>query len=96
MATTTIDLINQLSAERARLYREASNGHRGDREVLARVHALDAEIGRLWDVRRQEKAVRRDDIDRLVDRAYEETYGREGAPRELSWRELAELAEVAA
>ena len=72
----TIDRINQLSAERSRLYREATNGHRGDPDVLARVHALDAELQRLWEIRRQEKARRRDVIDVLVDQAYEQTYGR--------------------
>ena len=72
----TIERINQLSAERARLYLEATNGHRGDPNVLARVHELDAELQRLWDVRRQEKARRRDVIDVLIDRAYAQAYGR--------------------
>ena len=72
----TIDRINQLSAERARLYREATNGHRGDPEVLVRLHVLDAEIERLWELRRRERAGRRDGIDLLVDRAYEQAYGR--------------------
>ena len=71
----TIDRINQLSAERSRLYLEATNGHRGDPDVLARVHAIDAELPRLWEIRRQEKARRRDDIDLLVDLAYAQTYG---------------------
>lgn len=71
----TIERINRLSAERARLYLEAANGQRGDRDVLARVHELDAELQGLWNVRRQEKARRRDVIDVLIDRAYEQTYG---------------------
>ena len=72
----TIERINQLSAERAQLYLEATNGHRGDPDVLARVHELDAELQRLWDVRRQEKARRRDVIDVLIDQAYAQAYGR--------------------
>ena len=71
----TIERINQLSAERTRLYREATNGHRGDPEVLVRIHVIDAELQRLWDLRRQEKARQRDAIDRLVDHAYAQAYG---------------------
>ncbi|MDP3769307.1 MAG: DUF2630 family protein [Dehalococcoidia bacterium] len=72
----TIDRINQLSTERSRLYREASNGRRGDPDVIARLRVLDAELQRLWDVRRQERAGRREGIDLLVDRAYADRYGR--------------------
>jgi hypothetical protein len=91
----TIDRINQLSAERGRLYLQATNGHRGDPDVLARVHALDAELKRLWDIRRQEKAVQRDVIDRLVDRAYAQTYGR-GYEDAVSPPKVAETADQAA
>ena len=77
MSTSTIDRINQLSAERSRLFLQAANGHRGDSKVLLRIHQLDAELERLWDERRRERAGRRDGIDLLVDRAYQETYGRD-------------------
>ncbi len=73
---TTIDRINQLSAERAKLYAQVANGRRGDSAILQRVHEIDAELQSLWDRRRQEKAVRREGIDLLVDRAYEQVYGR--------------------
>jgi len=92
----TIEQINKLTNERARLYREATNGHRGDRETIARIRALTAELQRLWDQRRTELGGRSRGIDRLIDSEYEQLYGREEAPRELSWKELAELAEVAA
>ncbi len=93
---TTIEQINKLTSERASLFREASNGHRGDPETIERIHLLDGEIKRLWDQRRAELAGRSRGIDRLVDSGYEQRYGREEAPRELSWKELAELAEAAA
>lgn len=71
----TMERINQLSAERSRLFGQASNGRRGDPKVLLSIHQLDLELERLWDERRRERAGRRDGIDLLVDRAYEETYG---------------------
>jgi hypothetical protein len=92
----TIEQINKLTDERARLYREASNGHRGDPETIARIKALTGELQRLWDKRRAELGSRSRGVDRLIDSEYERIYGREEAPRELSWKELAELAEVAA
>ena len=74
---TTIDRINQLSSERTTLYARASNGRRGDRTILGRIHEIDAELQSLWEQRRQEKAHRRDGIDLLVDRAYAKVYGRD-------------------
>ena len=74
--TTTIDRINELSAERGRLFRQAGNGRRGDAEVLRRIKEVSEEIGRLWEERRAERAGRRDGIDLLVDRAYQDAYGR--------------------
>ena len=91
----TIDRINQLSVERGRLYREATNGHRGDPDVLSRVHALDDELQRLWDTRRQERAGRRDGIDLFVDKVYEEAYGR-GYEDAVSPPTVAEAADQAA
>jgi len=77
VSTSTIDRINQLSAERSRLFLQAGNGRRGDSKVLLRIHQISAELERLWDERRRERAGRRDGIDLLVDRAYQETYGRD-------------------
>jgi len=76
MATTTIERINELSAERGRLYRQAGNGRRGDAEVLQRIKEITDEINRLWEERRTELAGRREGIDLLVDRAYQDAYGR--------------------
>jgi len=73
---TTIERINEVSAERGRLYRLAGNGRRGDIEVLRRIKELSQEINRLWDERRVQRAGRRDGIDLLVDRAYQDAYGR--------------------
>ena len=95
MATTTIDRINELSAQRSRLYLKATNGQRGDPEVLARIHVIDAELARLWAVRRQEKARQRDTIDRLVDQAYAQAYGRRYEDA-VSPPAVAEAAAVAA
>jgi len=72
---STIERINQLTAERLALYGQASNGHRGEREVLRRIDQITVELELLWDERRQERAGRKEGIDLLVDRAYEETYG---------------------
>jgi len=74
---TTIERINALTDERLALYRQASNGRRGDLEVRGRIAGISTELERLWDVRRQERAVERDPIDRLVDAAYARTYGRD-------------------
>ena len=74
---TTIDRINQLSSERTTLYAQASNGRRGNKTILRRIHEIDAELRPLWERRRQEKAHRRDGIDLLVDRAYAKVYGRD-------------------
>lgn len=73
---TTIQRINELSAERGRLYRLAGDGRRGDVAVLRRIKELSQEIGRLWEQRRVERAGRIEGIDLLVDRSYQEAYGR--------------------
>ena len=73
---TTIERINELSAERGRLYRLAGNGRRGDVAVLRQVKELTQEIDRLWEERRAQRAGRREGIDLLVDRAYQDAYGR--------------------
>jgi hypothetical protein len=77
MTPNTIDRINQLTEERLALYRQASNGLRGNAEVRARIAAISAELERLWDQRRQERAGHRDGIDLFVDAVYRSTYGRD-------------------
>jgi hypothetical protein len=77
MATTTIDRINELSAEGSRLYREAGDGRRGDAALLRRIKEISLELERLWDLRRQERVGRREGIDLLVDASYEAAYGRD-------------------
>lgn len=74
--TSTIERINALTEERLALYRQASDGKRGDPEVRGRIAAISGELERLWEARRHERAVERDPIDRLVDAAYARTYGR--------------------
>ncbi len=75
MTTTTIDRLNQLSAERSKLYRLASNGHRGDPDIRRRTDEITHELEILWERRRQERAGRLEGIDLLVARAYERLYG---------------------
>jgi hypothetical protein len=75
MTTTTIDRINQLSAERSKLYRMARNGHLGNPDLRRRTDEITRELEILWERRRQERAGRREGIDLLVARAYERLYG---------------------
>ena len=87
----TLTRINELAAERARLFRSASNGSRGDAGVLTKIAVIDGELERLWELRRQERAGRAEGIDRLVEHGYEQIYGPEETPR-VTREELAELA----
>ena len=87
----TIERINQLAIERARLFREATNGRKGDQEVLVRINVIEQELARLWEQRRIERAGRAEGIDRLIDRQYEQMYG-PGEERRPSEREFAEVA----
>jgi len=87
----TLERINQLAAERARLFRAAGNGERGDATVMTKVAILDGELDRLWAQRRAERAGRAEGIDRLIERQYEGLYGRDEAPL-VTREELAELA----
>lgn len=75
MKTTTIDRINQLSAERTRLYRLASSDHLGDQDIRRRIAEVTGELERLWNRRRQERAGRLEGIDLVVERAYQRVYG---------------------
>lgn len=72
-----MERINELSAERGRLYRLAGNGRRGDAEILRQIKAISDEIDRLWEQRRAERAGRREGIDLLVDRVYQRAYGKD-------------------
>ncbi len=72
----TLERINQLSAERTRLYAAASNGRRKDAAVLQRIHEISAEMGSLWEARRRERAGKVEGIDRVIDAMYASTYGR--------------------
>lgn len=74
---TTIDRINQLSAERATLFSLASNGHHGDPRVRQQIVQIGGELESLWNVRRQERAGHLEGIDLLVDRSYRQLYGRD-------------------
>ncbi len=75
MTTTTMERINEFSAQRSKLYRLALNGHLGDPNVRQRIDKLTRELEALWERRRQERAGRREGIDLLVDRVYEGLYG---------------------
>jgi hypothetical protein len=73
--TTTIQRINELSAERGRLFSQAGNGRRGDPAVMLRIKEIGQEMDRLWAVRRAELTSRREGIDAVVDQAYQAAYG---------------------
>jgi hypothetical protein len=74
--TNTMERINQLSAERASLYRQVSNGGRGKGELMARIKQIGAEIDALWEQRRVDRIGKREGIDLVIDRVYEHTYGK--------------------
>ena len=74
--TATMERINELSTERAKLYRLALNGQSGNASVRQRILEMSRELDGLWGERRQERAGRREGIDLLVDRAYERAYGK--------------------
>lgn len=90
--------MNQLSEERSELYRQRSNGRRGDANVLRRIREVGRELDGLWDERRRERVGRLEGIDLLVDRAYARAYGEDyddavAPPRDAaSEREAASLA----
>ena len=72
---TTLERINQLSNERARLYQIALDARRGDKELKQRVAKITGELDQLWDLRRRERAGQLDGIDLLVERSYAQIYG---------------------
>lgn len=75
MTTEIAQRINQLSEERARLYRLAANGRRADPEVMQRIAQTSLELEGLWELRRKERAGRLDGIDLVIDHVYRRTYG---------------------
>ena len=87
----TLERINELAAERGRLFRAAGNGRKGDATVMTKIAVIDGELGRLWELRRAERAGRTDGIDRLIDHQYEGIYGPDETPR-VTREELVELA----
>lgn len=87
----TLERINDLAAERARLFRTAGNGSRGDAAVMTKIAVIDGELARLWELRRVERAGRTDGIDRLIDHQYEGIYGPDETPL-VTREELVELA----
>ena len=74
---TTMQRINELSAERSQLYRLADRYRRNDTAVRNRTQEIDHEIDALWAERRRERAGRHEGIDLYIDRAYQRIYGRD-------------------
>lgn len=75
MNTDLSDEIDQLSGERALLYRETANGRHGDRQAIARIQEISRALEALWAQRRQQRAGRLEGIELMVDRAYASVYG---------------------
>lgn len=71
---TSLEHINKLTEERARLYR-AQDGQRRDPAFKSLIAKINGELDRLWNQRRQERAGQREGIDLLVERSYERVYG---------------------
>lgn len=71
----TMERINQLSEERAQLYRSATDGRSGDPELTQRIHEITSALDELWEQRRRERVGRPEGIDLLVEQAYRSTYG---------------------
>ena len=80
MNTATMDRINQLSAERAELFRQGGNGRAGDRTLMTRIHEIDSELEELWEERRRERIGKLEGIDLVVEREYQRVYGPELLP----------------
>ncbi|MCH8950224.1 MAG: hypothetical protein IIB87_07600 [Chloroflexi bacterium] len=74
MTTLTMERINSLTAKRAEFYRTALNGG-GGAGVRQRIKSLTAELGELWDRRREERVGKLEGIDLLVERSYAQLYG---------------------
>ncbi len=66
---STLAQINRLANERQAIYRKA--GHQRLSEAdLRRLQEIEAELNRLWQRRRLEKAQQRDYLDLLVEQSY--------------------------
>lgn len=72
MATTTLERINDLTEERRHLYSAASNG-KGS--LQQRIGELSQKLDSLWDARRTERAGRKEGIDLMIERSYQQIYG---------------------
>jgi hypothetical protein len=80
MATETMDRINELTAERAELFRTAGAGRSGDRTIMTRVHEIDSELEELWELRRRERIGTLEGIDLVIEQEYERIYGKDFRP----------------
>ena len=72
--TAILEQINQVTAERARLYGLADRGaaHASNR---LRIAEISQELSNLWDDRRRERTGHLDGIDLLIDQEYRRIYG---------------------
>ena len=75
MATATIDRINRLTNERARLYSVAMGGRPKKQNVHERISVLTSELDSLWEQRRIERVGHSEGIDLLVEQSYKQVYG---------------------
>ena len=74
MSTTTMERINELTAERSQMYGLAGRGATHSRRRL-RIAEISSELNGLWDARRRERAGRLDGIDLLIDQENRRIYG---------------------
>lgn len=72
--TTTLEQINELTAERFQMYGLAGRSAAGARK-RHRIAEISLELSKLWDDRRRERAGRLDGIDQLIDQEYRRVYG---------------------
>lgn len=73
-STAILEQINEVTAERARLYGLAGRAAAHARNRV-RIAEISQELNKLWDDRRRERAGRLDGIDQLVDQEYRRIYG---------------------
>lgn len=80
MESKTLERINELTSERAELFRKAGVGRSGDRTIMTRVHGIDSELEELWELRRRERIDSLEGIDLVIEREYERIYGKDFRP----------------
>lgn len=80
MESKTLERINELTSERAELFRKAGVGRAGDRTIMTRVHGIDSELEELWELRRRERSGVLEGIDLVIEREYERIYGKDFRP----------------